>query len=63
MPACKSDITISIRAGDKRFTLNCARLPDQRYLIKLGRSRSAKIPRATLSQIFAHARKWAVANQ
>lgn len=63
MPACKSDITISVRAGDKRFTINCARLPDQSYLIKRGRSRSAKIPRATLSQIFAQARKWAVANQ
>jgi len=63
MPSCKSDITISVRAGEKRFTLNCARLPDQRYLIKRGRSRSTKTPYATLSQIFARARKWAVANQ
>lgn len=63
MPACKADITISVRAGDKRFTLNCARLPDQHYLIKRGRSRAKKTPHATLSQIFAQARKWAVTNQ
>lgn len=60
MPSLKSDITIAIKAGGKSFSLNCIKLPDRSYLVKRGRSRSEKMPTATLSQIFDTARKWAV---
>ena len=60
MPQIKADISISIRCGDQSFTLNCIRLPDGRYLVKRGRKRSAKVPLATLSEIFDLSRKWAV---
>ena len=59
MPALKSDITIAIKVGDKSFSLNCVKLPDRSYLVKRGRKLSRKMPRATLSTIFAEARKWA----
>ena len=61
MPSLKSDITIAIKVGSKSFSLNCVRLPDRSYLVKRGRSVSAKMPRATLSTIFTEARKWATA--
>ncbi len=60
MPQLKADLRISIRAGDKSFTLNCIRLPDNQFLVKRGRSVSIKMPKATLSQIFDTSRKWAV---
>jgi hypothetical protein len=60
MPQIKADLTISIRAGDKSFTLNCIRLPDYRFLVKRGRKVSTKMPSATLSEIFDASRKWAV---
>lgn len=59
MPACKSDITITIRAGEKSFTIGGVRLPDGTYAIKRGRSWAKKTPRASLTQIFTEARKWA----
>ena len=62
MPQLKADLTISIRIGEKSFTLNCIRLPDQSFIIKRGRHVSEKMPRATLSQIFDASRKWAVHN-
>lgn len=61
MPQLKSDLSISIRAGDKSFTLNCIRLPDNRFVVRRGRKVSAKMPCATLSEIFDASRKWAVA--
>lgn len=60
MPQLKSDLSITIRAGDKAFTLNCIRLPDHRFLVKRGRKVSVKMPTATLSEIFDQSRKWAV---
>lgn len=60
MPQLKSDLSISIRAGDKSFTLNCIRLPDKSFLVKNGRTVSKKLPKATLSEIFETTRKWAV---
>ena len=62
MPACKSDITITIRAGDKSFTIGGVLLPDGRYAIKRGRSWSRKMPQTTLTEIFRQARHWAVMN-
>lgn len=62
MPACKSDITITIRVREKSFSIGGVRLVGNRYAIKRGRSWSAKRPMATLSEIFAEARRWAVAN-
>ena len=62
MPSLKSDITIAIKVGDKSFSLNCVKLPDRTFLVKRGRSVSAKMPRATLSEIFDAARKFAVRN-
>ena len=62
MPACKSDIKITIRAGNKSFSIGGIRLPNNRYAIKRGRSWSRKAPLATMSEIFAQARKWAVRN-
>ena len=60
MPSLKSDITIAVKVGDKSFSLNCVKLPDRTYLVKRGRSVSTKMPRATLSEIFETARKYAV---
>jgi hypothetical protein len=60
MPSCKSDITITIKAGEKSFTIGGVLLPDGSYAIKRGRSWSEKTPRATLTAIFTSARKWAV---
>lgn len=60
MPSLKSDITIAIKVGDKSFSLNCVKLPDRTFLVKRGRSISEKMPRATLSEIFKTARKFAV---
>ncbi len=62
MPQLKADLTISIRAGEKSFTLNCIKLPDNSFIIKRGRQVSEKMPKATLSQIFDTSRKWAVHN-
>ena len=62
MPASKSDINISIRVGDKLFSIGGVLLPDGKYLIKRGRSYALKIPQATLTEIFIEARKWAVAH-
>jgi hypothetical protein len=60
MPALKSDINITIRAGDKSFSIGGVLLPDGSYRIKRGRSWSNKRERATITQIFTEARKWAV---
>lgn len=62
MPAVKSDITIAVKVGSKTFSLNCVKLPDRSFLVKRGRSVSVKMPRATLSEIFEAARKFAVRN-
>ena len=62
MPQLKADLTISIRAGEKSFTLNCIKLPDNSFIVKRGRQVSEKMPRATLSKIFDASRKWAVHN-
>ncbi len=60
MPALKSDLYITIRAGNKSFSIGAVRLPDGSLKIKRGRSWSSKLPTATLSQVFAEARKFAV---
>jgi len=62
MPQVKADLTISIRVGEKSFTLNCIQLPDRSFVVKRGRKVSDKMPRATLSEIFDTSRKWAVNN-
>lgn len=62
MPSCKSDIMITIKAGEKSFTVGGVRLPDGSYKIKSGRAWSEKIPSATLTEIFTRTRKWAVKN-
>lgn len=59
MPALKSDLYITIRAGERSFAIGGVLLPDGRYAIKRGRSWSRRTPRATLTEIFAQARKWA----
>lgn len=63
MPALKSDITITIKTGDKSFSIGGVLLPNGRYAIKRGRSWSKKIKTATLSEIFTEARKWVVRNK
>lgn len=60
MPALKSDIHITIRAGTEQFSIGGVLLPDGSFRIKRGRSWSSKCERATLTQIFTAARKWAV---
>lgn len=60
MPAMKSDIYITIQSAGKSFRIGGVRLPNNRYAIKRGRSWAQKKPLATLSEIFAEARKWAV---
>ena len=62
MPSLKSDIHITIRVREKQFSIGGVRLVGKRYAIKRGRSWSAKRPMASLSEIFAEARRWAVAN-
>lgn len=63
MPALKSNIKITINAGDKSFSIGGVRLVGNRYAIKRGRSWSKKVGTATLSEIFAEARKWVVAQE
>lgn len=63
MPSLKADITITIRAGEKTFSIGGVKLPNGKYVIKRGRSWAKKIPTATLSDIFSTARKWVVNNQ
>ena len=60
MPSHKSDITIAIKIGKEKLSLNCFQLPDQSFLIKRGRSVSVKMPTATLTEVFDLARRWAV---
>lgn len=62
MPALKSDLYLTIRAGDKSFSIGAVRLPDGSLKIKRGRSWSNKLPTATLTQVFTEARKWAARN-
>lgn len=60
MPSFKPDLKITVQRGEKSFSIGGLLLPDGRYLIKRGRLISAKTPRASLSEIFTAARKWAV---
>ena len=60
MPSFKPDLKITVQMGEKSFSIGGLRLPDGRFLIKRGRTISTKIPRASLSEIFTAARKWAV---
>ena len=59
MPSIKSELRIHIECNGKRFALNCYRLPDKKFIIKNGRSRSEKMPHGSLTQIFNASRKWA----
>jgi hypothetical protein len=54
-----ADLKIAITCGDKSFSLNCVRLPNNRYAVKRGHDLSEKMPVATLTEIFTTARKWA----
>ena len=63
MPSLKSDITITVRVGEKSLSIGGVLLPDGRFAIKRGRSWAKKIRTATLSDIFTEARKWAVRNK
>lgn len=60
MPALKCDFYMTIRVGEESFSIGGVKLPDGKFAIKRGRSWSKKIGTATLSQIFAESRKWAV---
>lgn len=60
MPSFKPDLKITVRKGEKSFSIGGLMLPDGRYLIKRGRLISKKMPRAGLTEIFTVARKWAV---
>jgi hypothetical protein len=57
-----ADLNIHIRCGDKSFSLNCVLLPNGKFAVKRGHDLSEKIPFASLTQIFAESRKWAVRN-
>ena len=60
MPARKSDIKIIVEANGKRFSLNCRRCLFNKYTIKVGRSKSKKMPMATITEITELMRKWIV---
>jgi len=60
MPAANSDIKIIIEANGRRFSLNCKRNLFNKYSVKLGRSRSVKMPLATITEITELVRKWLV---
>ena len=62
MPALKSDLYVTVRVGEKSFSIGAVRLPDGSLKIKRGRGWSDKMPVGTLSQVFAEARKFAVRN-
>lgn len=62
MPALKSDLYITVRVGGKAFAIGGVLLPDGRLHIKRGRSWSEKMPVATITEIFAESRKFAVRN-
>lgn len=63
MPAMKSDICIIVKSGSRSFSIGGVKMLDGAYKIKRGRSWSDKRPKATISEIFSEARKWAVRNQ
>lgn len=63
MPSFKPDLKITVQIGEKSFSIGGLLLPDGRYLIKRGRLISKKTPRASLTEIFTTARKWAVKNK
>lgn len=63
MPSLKSDVFVTVRIGEKSFSIGGVRLVGNRYAIKRGRSWSKKVGTATISEIFAEARKWVVAQE
>lgn len=62
MPPKKSFIKITVQVNDEKLSLNLSPLlyRPNRFLIKTGRSKSLKIPDATISQIFDILRRWVV---
>jgi hypothetical protein len=62
MATFKPDLKITIVIDNKSFSISGLKLPNGKYLIKRGRSKSVKMPVATLTQIFDLSRKWAVKN-
>ena len=63
MATFKPDLKITITAQNKSFSISALELPNGKYLLKRGRSKSQKMPIATLTQIFNLSRKWAVNNK
>lgn len=62
MATFKPDLKISITAANKTFSISALKLPNGKFIIKRGRVRSAKMPSATITQIFDLSRKWAVSH-
>lgn len=58
----KSDISITVKAGNRTFTIGGVKMLDGRFKIKRGRSWSDKRPWATRTEIADELRKWLVRN-
>jgi hypothetical protein len=58
MPAKKSELKIIVEANGKRFSLNCQRCLHKKYSVKVGRSKSTKIPLSTKTEIMSLISKW-----
>jgi hypothetical protein len=58
MPAKKSELKITVEANGKRFSLNCRRVLYKKYTVKVGRSKSTKIPLSTKTEIMSLISEW-----
>jgi len=58
MPAKKSDLKITVEMNGKRFSLNCRRIMYKKYAVKVGRSKSKKIPLSTKTEIMRLISEW-----
>ncbi len=62
MPPKKSLIKITVQVNEDKLSLNLSPLyfRSNRFSIKTGRSKSQKIPDATITQVFDILRRWVV---
>jgi len=58
MPPKKSELKITVETNGKRFSLNCRRCLHKKYIVKVGRSKSKKIPLSTKTEIMSLISKW-----
>ena len=62
MPPKKSLIKITVQINEEKLSLNLSPLfyQSNRFSVKTGRSKSLKVPDATITQVFDILRRWVV---